>query len=330
MQRRHTIMGWSTTLLTVSLSASVSCYTATFDDEASGVFACIEDSECQDGFICWNNSCEDDRGPAITVLGPEPLSVFDSGTAQLEIAIRGEDLTLSNNFDDAVDGEGYLEVLIDGVAVRSQADGTAITEGDLSDGFTIGAVDIPDPTLVNHRIEVRAYRGDGSRYENPSGTGRQIFFVRDPLVLSLGTKPMMAITRPWPGSKLRRGRPVVVELAAVDFTWTNPTGEVSPMDFKEGHAHIFFDRDDYPACLPGCNGLYVDTLRPANSVETGDPRFLRVNDLEHKEDQPAGEFIVSAGLQRNNHAACPSVDPTREDFVLEQAVADNVVVELVD
>ena len=139
---------------------------------------------------------------------------------------------LSNNFETATAGEGYLEVYIDGVPVRSQAEGTAITEGDLQSGFSIGAVPIPDPSLVNHRIEVRAVRGDGSRYENPSGTGRQIFFVRDATLFMSASRPMMAITKPWPGSKLKRGRPVTVELAAVDFTWTNPTGEATPGDIK--------------------------------------------------------------------------------------------------
>lgn len=307
----------------------VSCYNVAFDDEASDIFACTQDSECREDFVCWNGACVDDRGPQLTVLGPEPLSAFDSGTAEVEIAFRGADFTLSNNFESATEGEGYLEVYVDGVAVRSKDAGTAITEGDLQNGFSIGAVAIPDPTVVNHRIEVRTYRGDGTRYENPSGTGRQVFFVRDASLFMSTSRPMMAITRPWPGSKITRGRPVSVELAAVDFTWNNPTGEASPSDIKVGHAHVFFGRDDYPECLPGCNGLYVDTLRPANGL-TSDERILRTDDLEHSDSQSSGSFIVSAGLQRNNHAPWPGMDPLGGDFLVADAIADNVVVELVD
>ena len=120
-----------------------------------------------------------------------------------------------------------------------------------------------------------------------------------------------------------------VELAAVDFTWNNPTGEASPSDIKVGHAHVFFGRDDYPECLPGCNGLYVDTLRPANGL-TSDERILRTDDLEHSDSQSSGSFIVSAGLQRNNHAPWPGMDPLGGDFLVADAIADNVVVELVD
>ena len=311
------------------LPCVASCYNVAFDDEASDVFACSEDADCRDEFVCWNGACVDDRGPQLTVLGPEPLSAFDNGTAQIEIAFRGTDLTLSNNFESATDGEGYIEVYVDNVAVRSKANDTAITEGDLQSGFSIGAVDIPDPNLVNHRIEVRTYRGDGTRYDNPSATGRQVFFVRDATLFMSTSRPMMAITKPWPGSKLKRGRPVAVELSAVDFTWTNPTGEATPGDIKEGHAHVFFGRDDYPECLPGCNGLYVDTLRPANGA-TADDRVLRTDELAHSENQASGAFIVSAGLRRNNHAPWPGTDPLGDDFNIADAIADNVVVELVD
>jgi len=317
-------------LLSVGLLPCVaSCYNVAFDDEASDVFACTADNDCRDEFVCWNSACVDDRGPQLTVLGPEPLSAFENGTTEVEIAFRGTDLTLSNNFETAKDGEGYIEIYVDGVAVRSKANNTAVTEGDLQSGFSIGAVNIPTPTSVNHRIEVRTYRGDGTRYENPSATGRQVFFVRDATLFMSTSRPMMAITKPWPGSKLKRGSAVTVELAAVDFTWTNPTGEATPGDIKEGHAHVFFGRDDYPECLPGCNGLYVDTLRPANG-ESSDERVLRTNELQHSESQTSGAFIVSAGLQRNNHAPWPGTDPLGTDFNLADAIADNVVVELVD
>ena len=40
----------------------VSCYNVAFDDEASDIFACTQDSECREDFVCWNGACVDDRG----------------------------------------------------------------------------------------------------------------------------------------------------------------------------------------------------------------------------------------------------------------------------
>ena len=39
---------------------------------------------------------------------------------------------------------------------------------------------------------------------------------------------MMAVTRPWPGDRIKVGAPITVEIAAVDFTWADPTGEAGP------------------------------------------------------------------------------------------------------
>ena len=214
--------------LAAPLSVLAGCYAADFDDEADGVFACTEDADCRDGFVCLNALCLDDRGPALTVLGPESLSAFDAGTDTVEISFRGSDLTLSNNFETAVDGEGYLEIYLDGQPVRSKDAGTAITEGDLAGGISVGALDIPDPSEVNHRVEIRAFRGDGTRYDNPSATGRQVFFVRSDALIMAASRPMMAVTRPWPGDRIKVGAPITVEIAAVDFTWADPTGEAGP------------------------------------------------------------------------------------------------------
>ena len=310
------------------LSVLAGCYAVDFDDEADAVFACIEDVDCRDGFVCLNALCLDDRGPALTVLGPESLSAFDAGTDTVEISFRGSDLTLSNNFETAVDGEGYLEIYLDGQPVRSKDAGTAITEGDLAGGISVGALDIPDPSVVNHRVEVRAFRGDGTRYDNPSATGRQVFFVRSDALIMAASRPMMAVTRPWPGDRIKVGAPITVEIAAVDFTWADPTGEAGPGDLKEGHAHLFLGRDDYPACLPGCNGLYTATMTPGTEG-TADARVLLSESVEYGGDVSEGAFSVSAGLQRNNHAPWPAEDPVGSDLLLDQVVTDTVVVELV-
>ena len=64
----------SAAVLSICLAWS-GCYSGEFDPELDGIYACVSQDECPDGFRCSDAVCQDDRGPALVIQGPEKLQI---------------------------------------------------------------------------------------------------------------------------------------------------------------------------------------------------------------------------------------------------------------
>lgn len=296
------------------------CYSAEFDPSSNEVFACFLDDDCDDGATCEDRVCVLNEGPELEVTGPEFLSALDEGVTTFSLTIRGSGLELVAPGGDAVEGEGYVEVFIDGARVLSAIEGNEISSGNISTGLTVQDVLLPDLERTVHRIVVQAFKADGTLYLNRSATARHLFFRNeaDPLFEDKdGLRPQIAIIEPWPGQQLPAMGDVKVSVAAVNWDWLPPTTSVddrSPAtSSKEGHTHIYFNRDRdsvppedvYPDCLPACNLEYVTTYNP-DTAGTENGKVLSGDISLSEEFASKNTLDIRVGLQWNDHVPWPA------------------------
>ena len=301
-------------LAAAPFGALVGCYDAEFDELASGLYACTADADCNTGFRCIDTICIDDQGPALEITGPELLQILPAGSTAFPLVIRGSGLTLAEPTGSSTDGTGYLEVTVDGIARLTIENSQAIVAGSLEDGIELPMVPLESNSGA-HRVEVTAFRSDGTEYENPSSIARRLFFVND-----ADENPKIGITAPWPGEKLRLSETLQVDVAAINVTWTDAgSGKTE----GRGHTHVYVNNDNYPGCLPACNLNYSGAYGPSLNG-TNDSRVLSdVLELSSSSVR-TGEGTVAAGLQWDDHVPYPATsnDPDEFDMFRDQLVND--------
>ncbi len=318
---RHPSARYLTLLGALGAAALVAgCYSAEFDPTTDEVFACFVDEDCSDGSTCEDRICIVNEGPSIEVTGPEFLSALDEGVTTFDLTVRGSGLQLVPPGGDAVEGEGYLEVLIDDARVLSAIEGNEISSGNLSTGLTEQGIMLPDIGRSVHRLSVEAFYADGTPYLNRSATARHVFFnnVSDPLFQDKnGLRPQIAVLEPWPGQELPATEQITVSVAAINWDWLPPTTSVddrSPeTSKKEGHTHIYFNRDEesvdaedvYPDCLPACNLEYVTTYNP-DTAGTENSKILSGQISLSEEFAVKSTLDIRVGLQWNDHVPWPA------------------------
>lgn len=244
-------------LLGLVLGSTAGCYTAVFDGSADGVFFCSTDDDCSPGQLCAVDRCVSDSGPDIRLTGPEPLSKFAAGEDfTLSVFVVGSDLDLDEPGPSHREGAGYLQVRIDGDDM-----GGPVLSGDISSGvtreLTLGPSTNTTPGL--HRIEVQAFRLDGTPYANPSAFTTGLFWVDD-------GEAHVGIADPWPGTPVSATENLDVEIVSLNFQFIQPDFGEGPIIDGEGHTHVYVDAD-FPTCLPGCLFNYAvgGSLKPPGS-----------------------------------------------------------------
>ena len=297
-----------------ALAFVAGCYDGQFDPDASGVFLCASNDECPEGQECFNGVCLADEGPALTIQGPEPFQLIAAENTEalssFTVTIRGSDLVLTDS-NQAVEGEGYISLMIDGMDVTGR-----IVVGDLATGLTTDPQDLSAIAVGPHRLRVRAFYGNGEPYLNPSASTETIFFIDD------GT-PQVAIVEPRPGQIQATTGPMAVTIAAINWTWNSAGSAVAE---REGHTHTY-SLPNYPACLTAepssdeyCNFKYLGSFSGA-----GDPAnpILLHGEItpDNLELLPLGPQPFQAGLQDNEHEPFPSPDAVEFDEIMIELVA---------
>ena len=314
--------------LALMTGAAAACYSAEFDEDASGLYICEADSDCGDNFRCFEGLCLLDEGPKITVLGPEFLQQFQAGSSVFPFSFRATDLTLVEPGGPDDGQSGYIEVFLDGEPLT---DVNPITSGPITTGIQLDA-DAGVALRGGHRLEAKVFRPDGTQYTNPSAFGRSIFFVENGSHTVPGTSneaelPLAVITSPWPGDVIDRDEDLRLEVSTLNWTWVDAS---EPEPAVQGHAHVYFDIPDYPACQPNCNLLYRDTLQPSTSEEV-DARTLAVPIGLSENDGPNGSLRVSVTLHKSDHTVYPDPPdpngtPEEQEAALNRLAADSIEV----
>lgn len=311
-------------------SSTAGCYSADFDPNIDGVFACQADADCSDGQTCMIGVCRSDEGPRLWIMGPEEDSTFtdDQPMVSFQLSVRGEALELDEPGSTHVEGKGYLVVEVDGTELASP-----VASGNLAGG--VGPlIELDDPAPGLHRLRVRAMRLDGKPYLNPSATATTVFWIDDDL-------PHIGIRSPWPGDPHPAGVDLPVEVHCLNCAFIKPDlagGEMIVDPIPEGHTHVFFDRReavpgtlDLPACLPECNFDYAQngSIKP-----TTDGYTSVVSAPVGQVPTDEGPLRLTSTLNFTSHTPYPfdNVDPTLWDQapeLREQLVWDSVQIEIV-
>ena len=248
-------------LVAAALATVTACYTAQVDSELEATYACEVDSDCVAGRICLLSVCTDGStllGPAPQVLGPEVLQVFPAGSSMMfPIVVGGEGLELGDPGGANVDGQGHIEVRVDGQSVE------ILTAGSLDGRVQTQPISLPaEPGL--HRVEAIARQNDGSAYPNAEATAIGAFWVDD-------GREHLGFLRPAPNAEIviGKGDELEIEVVALNFVLVNP-GFVPTEELSlpgQGHIHTFFNRN-IPDCLPDCNFNYESTAFPSEGEST--------------------------------------------------------------
>ncbi len=253
-RQTSTMTHWA--LAVASMSAVPACYTADVDPELEATYTCERDSDCVVGRRCVLSVCTDGSsalGPAPQVLGPEVLQVFPADSnAMFPIVIGGEGLELTDPGGDNVDGQGHVEVYVDGELIE------LLTAGTLDGRVQTQPIALPSAPGL-HRVEAVARRNDGSIYPNAEATALGAFWVDD-------GQEHLAFLRPAPNTEIviGQGDELEMEVVTLNFELVNP-GFVPTEQLDtpgQGHIHVFFNRN-VPDCLPDCNFNYESTAFPS-------------------------------------------------------------------
>ena len=294
-----------TLLVTAALGGVTGCYAAQFDPELDGVYACESDDDCSTTFACINRVCVDTRGPEVHVIGPEEFEKFSPpmNGESINIILNGTDLTLVEPGGANVDGEGHVEILLDGQEIGT------LTVGSLAGSPSLDGIALPSGLGV-HRITAIARRNDGTRYENPAASETIVFWIDD------GQTPQVAIRRPVPEVVLspdpETGQAAVdMDLVTLNFDVLNPSfldmGEFDKPN--QGHVHVIFNRG-VPDCIPNtdCNDKYVSAVFPP-----GEDRVKRISPNPNPlplPPSPPGTYQLAIVAEWSDHEPYPSDDVT--------------------
>lgn len=268
--------------LAVLLSSLSGCYAADLDAALEGVYACRvddgsdPDADCPDGLLCDGSACVSQL-PIVEVRSPEEREAFeDPGDVVIRVAASGLDL----NAEAGEPGAGFVRVTLDEQSVD-------IREGALSDSVVV-EFEIPD-TPGGHRISAQAFRLDETPYRNPGATDASLYWIDDGL-------PHVAITKPWPGSNIDIGTPLV-EFEAALLNIEYALSDTEPAD-GEGHVHIYYD-DAFPACAldPICDAGYIAVIAAA----PGEGRLPIADTAATVPQSAETAATVTAMLRQNDH-----------------------------
>ncbi|TPV93190.1 MAG: hypothetical protein B7733_21735 [Myxococcales bacterium FL481] len=292
------------------------CYSASLDPNATGVYGCDEPSDCADGHMCLSGVCTDDQGPELRIGGPEPLSKFSAAEpVSLSLFVQGNRLNLGEPATAGRDGEGYLEVRVDG-----ERRGNLMTTGDLGLGVS-QKLDLGVMTPGGHRVEVLAFHIDGTAFDNPSARATTVFWVDDGL-------PHVVIARPWPGDRFPLEAKIEMEVVGLNFHFVDPSFAAGDSVDGEGHTHVYA-ATTYPECLPNCLYSYAPngSIKPVGE----DPTTVVVGSLDPLMLE-AGTIPLTASLNYSGHLPIPfkSEEDWHRPELFDELVYDTVVVELVE
>ncbi len=318
---RRSLFVWGLAGVGLALAGLVGCYTVDFDETKPEVYYCEADSDCGSNQACQRFRCVDDSGPQLRITLPEPLTPIDVNDTTLVVDYAISNFTVSDS-NENIDGQGKLLVSIDDGEFSTLAvteDGIAL---DISPGLEPGA----------HRLRIQAVFGDGvTPYENPGASAYVAFFVEEKTQDNQDSlRPQIAITKPDPNHIHVVGEPLGVAVAVRNFEivnngndchiddgcdpWNEETLDCAPACFDigvkpAGHAHIYIE-PDYPACLfdtpIGCNGDYILSLRPSETVESNGSEASAV--IPANRFNEPGTYTFSASLQYSDHDPYPNAD----------------------
>jgi hypothetical protein len=234
------------------------CYSAEFDAELDGVYACLANEDCGESFTCVNWVCVDERGPLVEILTPETRTVFDVTEAgdDLSIVLTGSGLTLIEPGGPVQDGFGHVSVMLDGEPLAE------LTSGTLAASPSTEGISLPSrPGL--HRITATAFRNDQTQYPNPGASMTTVFWIDD-------QNEHVGIAQPNPGSQWRPHPETLqavipMEFVTLNFDILNPNETNDDMAEGQGHVHVLFDSEKpVPECIEttNCNDIYVSAVFP--------------------------------------------------------------------
>lgn len=278
----------------LALGATGGCLVDAVEDAPGGVFACDVDEQCPADQSCLVGRCESVPPPRLEVRFPEAFDVVATVTPgaasvmmPMTVSIGGSDLALvePRTSDDALAGEGYVELWVDGVAVKE------VSSGDLAAGVSEEVVvgTTPGP----HRIAAVARRADGARYDNEGALATRVVWVDD-------GSPHVAVVRPWPDQRIAlETTELEVEVAALNFALVPAAAS---FDGPHGHAHIHYD-DPFPACPadPSCDCCYIAIATPSSSDIPPEGFVRSFSQTMIVPAAAAGEGVVTAVLRQSHH-----------------------------
>jgi hypothetical protein len=264
-------------LLALCLSG---CLTNTPDPALGGVYACAVQEDCPGTQSCLQQVCEAIELPMVNIFSPEdgkPYTFVDGATLTETLSVSATNLAVRGlaESSDAVPGEGHVVVYVDEVLVAT------IDSGNLSSGVQM-EIEIPNTPGV-HRIRAQARLNDGTDYDNPDATARNLVWVDD------GNKHV-ALRKPWPGDKF----PLEQQLIDAEVAIFDPAGEImiGPPQSNLNHVHVFYD-EPFPSCMadPPCLARY-NGIVPDDTNDFG-PVLLP--------EAAAGPAILTALIMESDH-----------------------------
>ena len=274
-----------TSLLSVPVLFALSlggCYAAELDEALEGVYSCRitdqddPDVDCPGELSCDGNTCVSQL-PVVEVLSPEERQAFtEPGNVVIRVRASGIDL----NAEDGESGAGFLRVTLDDQT-------TDVRSGPITEGVVVD-FEVPD-TPGGHRISARALKPDGSPYRNPEASDSGLFWIDDGL-------PHVAITKPWPGSDIDIGTPLVdFEAALLNIEFA--VSDTQPAD-GEGHVHVYYDQT-FPACAldPICDSGYIAVIAAA----PGEGRLPVDDTAATMPESSETTATITAMLRQNDH-----------------------------
>jgi len=282
-------------LLTITALLGAGCYTADLADAEDGVLVCRiddEDARCPDGLRCDGRVCLEEV-PVVEITFPEGSNPGGQVLAQPEdLVIRVRATGLSVNGEPEDPNAGFVRVTLDGAFAD-------VREGAITDSVQIDfeTTDLERPTEPGpHRLSARAFRADGTPFENPEAFVTRLYWIDD-------GEPHVAITKPWPGETFELGTPLIdIEIAALNFRFDVSDIPVPDVTEPLGHAHVYYD-EEMPACVldPDCDPGYIAVVArtPEQGIASPGETVSTAAALPASSETVA---TLSAVLRRNDHS----------------------------
>lgn len=226
---------------------------------------CTVQADCPAALSCLQGVCETITLPQVEILSPEdgkPYPWMGDGSVHTEtLSITASDLILRPlaESSERVLGEGHLVVFVDEVEVAT------IDAGDPNGSLQVEITFADSPGV--HRVRVQARLNDGTDYDNPGGSARNLIWVDD-------GHEHVALRVPWPGDEFSLEQQLVdVEVAVLSGAIT-----IGPPSSGQHNAMIYHDALPFdmcitdPLCLSSYNGFVPndnDEFGPVLLPESG-------------------------------------------------------------
>lgn len=257
------------------------------------VQTCAVQADCPASLSCLQGVCEAIPLPQVEILSPEDGMIYpwmDDGSVHTEtLNIRASDLVLRSMAESSerVLGEGHLVVFVDEVEVAT------IDAGDAAGGLQLEVTFADSPGV--HRVRVQARLNDGTDYDHPDGSARNLIWVDD-------GHEHVALRVPWPGDTFSLEEQLVdVEVAVMNGAIT-----IGPPSSGQQNAKVYHDALPFdmcltdPGCLNSCNGIV-----PSDDDEFG-PLLLPESDggtetltaLVNNSDYTVYTYVDEMGMEQ--------------------------------